>query len=134
MSERTKGLNACKIIFFIIHIVLLFGPFIYFVPQAFILAQEGEKLALTLGIITCLILSLIALISDAKTKGGLARSIIWLFILVITMCLSEIKIFIYVMSIASLVDELLIYKIYTIVKSKYQINKEIDKRIMYYHE
>lgn len=127
-SERTKKCGNIAKLLGILHFLCLFGPFLYFLPLALALSTMGQQLFLTFEIVTCLILSLLALVSGLKTRGGLAKTIMWMFILGITICLSEVKVFIYIMSICAIVDELIIVRLKDKYKDAYAANKEIDRR------
>lgn len=74
-SERTKQCKRLSILFLVLHVLCLFGPLLYFIPYAYIVGEVGRKLVLSLFIIVALCLSVIAIISDAKTRGGLVKSI-----------------------------------------------------------
>ena len=127
-SNRTKQCKRLSLLFGIIHFLCLFGPLFYFVPYAYIVGTAGRKLALSLFLIVALCLSVLSIITSAKTRGGLAKSIMWLLILGITLCLVEVKIFVYIMAIISIIDELIIIKLHDRYKTAYLTNREIDRR------
>lgn len=128
-SKRTKKLTFWKVIFTILHILCLIGPFLYFLPAAFITGPIVGKIALGFTTITSLILAAISLLVDIKHRAGLHRSILWLLMAGILFCLEAVKPFIWIMTIASLLDEL----IFTKCKDHFTVaaatNKEIDKRL-----
>lgn len=128
-SERTKQCGRWYIIFSIVHFLCLFGPFIYFIPSAFTSeVSTTRKVALTLCMVVGCILALLAIISDAKTRGGLAKSIMWLLVLGVMVCLQSAKTFIYIMAIVSIIDELFIVRLKDKYKTAHIANKEIDRR------
>lgn len=128
-SERTKQCKRLSVFFLIFHILCLFGPLLYFIPYAYIVGEVGRKLALSLFLIVALCLSVVALISDAKTRGGLAKSIMWILVIGISICLQEVKVFVYIMAIVSIIDELVIVKLRAKYKDAYAANREIDRRM-----
>lgn len=128
-SERTKQCKRLSILFLVLHILCLFGPLLYFIPYAYIVGEVGRKLALSLFLIVALCLSVVALISDAKTRGGFAKSIMWILVIGISICLQEVKVFVYIMAIVSIIDELVIVRLRAKYKDAYASNKEIDRRM-----
>lgn len=128
-SERTKQCKRLSILFLVLHVLCLFGPLLYFIPYAYIVGEVGRKLVLSLFLIVALCLSVIAIISDAKTRGGLVKSIMWTLIIGISICLQEVKVFIYIMAIVSVIDELVIVRLRALYKDAYASNKEIDRRM-----
>ena len=128
-SERTKQCRRLSILFLVLHILCLFGPLLYFIPYAYIVGEVGRKLALSLFLIVALCLSVVAIISDAKTRGGLAKSIMWILVIGISICLQEVKVFVYIMAIVSVIDELVIVRLRAKYKDAYAANKEIDRRM-----
>ena len=128
-SKITKKAKAFYIIFGILHLLCLLGPFFYFIPYAFITGAVVSKVALGLSTAVSLILALISLLVDTTHKAGLHRSILWTLIGGILFCLSAVKPFIWIMAIASIFDELIFSPLKARFKTKYHTNKEIDKRI-----
>ena len=125
----TKQCKRLSILFLVLHILCLFGPLLYFIPYAYIVGEVGRKLALSLFLIVALCLSVVALISDAKTRGGFAKSIMWILVIGISICLQEVKVFVYIMAIVSIIDELVIVRLRAKYKDAYASNKEIDRRM-----
>lgn len=127
-SERTIECKKRTRLFTILHFLCVFGPFLYFIPYSFIFSDTGRKLFLSLELVTVLILCIFAALSDMKTRGGYAKVIFWMFVLGISYCLEEVKVFIYIMCICAIVDELIITKLKDKYKDAYRANKEIDRR------
>ena len=127
-SQRTKQCKRLSIFFGVLHFLCIFGPLLYYVPYAIIKGGAGDKLFLSLEIIVSIILAVFAIILDAKTRGGLIKTIMWLLILGITIALSEVKTFICIMAICAIVDELIIVKLRARYKDRYAANREIDRR------
>lgn len=127
-SERTVECKKRTRLFSVLHFLCVFGPFLYFIPYSFIFSSTGQKLFLSLELVTVLIIAAFAALSDLKTRGGYAKIIYWLCILGITYCLEQAKIFIYIMCVCAIIDELLITKLRDKYKDAYRANKEIDRR------
>lgn len=128
-SNRTKKARILAIIFSVLHILCMLGPFLYFLPMAFINAAVVEKLSLGLTTILCLVLAAISMIVDVSHRANLHRTILWVLILGIMICLSEVQVFIYVIAITSIIDELLIVRLAERFKTIKNTNKEIDKAL-----
>lgn len=128
ISKRTKQCKTLSLVLGILHFLCLFGPLLYFVPYAYIVGTAGRKLALSLFLVIALCLSVLSIITSAKTRGGLAKSIMWLLVLGITLCLTEVKTFVYIMAVISIIDELIIVKLRDRYKANYLTNREIDLR------
>ena len=128
MSNRTKKLKKSKHLFTFLHLLCVIGPFIYFIPYAFITGEMISKLSVSLTTILCLVLGAISLIVDEVHKKGLHKTILWLLLLSITLALNEVKTFIIVMSCVSIVDEMILQPIQASCKRKYLVNKEMDIR------
>jgi hypothetical protein len=106
----------------------MFGPLCYYLPTAFAVAEPAARVTLSFMFILCVILSAIMLIVEAKTRTGLAKSMMWLLILGITWCLQEVAIFVQIMAITALVDELIVTRVASHYKAALIANKEIDRR------
>lgn len=128
MTKRTKQCRNLRDLFTVLHLVCLFGPFVYYIPTAFINGQPGEKLALSLTMVVALILGAFTLLAEAATKGGLAKSIMWTLILGVCFCLPKVETFVYIMAIISIIDEIVIIKLRDKYKTAFLANKEIDRR------
>lgn len=127
-SDRTKQCKKLVILFSILHFLFLFGPMLYFIPYAFITSEPGNKLVLSIFLIAGACLSLVAIFTDVKHRSGLTKTMMWVLIIGISICLQEIETFVYIMAIVSIIDELVIVRL----KEKYKValaaNKEIDRR------
>lgn len=130
MSERTKQCYTWYVALTIVHLLCIFGPFLFFIPQALTNdVSTTRKVALTLSIVVSCILLILALIVEAKSRAGLSKTVMWLLILGVMVCLKEAQTFIYVMACVSIVDELFITKLRDKYKDAYRANKEIDRRL-----
>lgn len=128
ISDRTKHCRNLKILFSILHFLCLFGPFFYFVPYGFIISGTVEKIALSFTLITSLVLAMISLIVSVTAKAGLHRCIMWTLIAGLLFALQEIRVFIWIMAITSIIDELIFVKLKDYYKTILLSNREIDRR------
>lgn len=128
-SKRTKKMIGWGVFFTILHILCVVGPFLYFLPAAFITGEVVSKIVLSLTTITSLILAGMSLFLDIKHQAGLHRGIMWLLIAGIIFCLEAIKPFIWIMAGVSIIDELIFVKLKDHFKTAAATNKEIDKRL-----
>ena len=128
-SKRTKKMVGWGIVFTILHLLCVVGPFLYFLPMAFITGAVVSKIALGLTTVTSLILAAISLLMDVKHRAGLHRGIMWLLIAGILFCLEAVKPFIWIMAVVSILDELVFVKLKDHFKAAAATNKEIDKRL-----
>lgn len=128
MTKRTKQCRNLRDLFTVLHLVCLFGPFLYYIPTAFVEGEPGQKLALSLTMVVALILGAFTLLAEAATKGGLAKSIMWTLILGVCFCIPKVEVFVYIMAIISIIDELVIVKLRDKYKTAFLANKEIDRR------
>lgn len=129
-SNRTKQCRRLKWLFTIIHIVLLAGPFCFFIPYASTVGSAGEQIGLTLTTVVSLILLIFSIITDVKHRAGLHKAMLWLSIGGVILCLEsiDIKVFTWVMVFASILDEILICPLTEHYKTALLSNVEIDKR------
>ena len=128
MNKRTKQCKNLVSLFNVLHFLCLFGPFLYYIPTAFVEGQPGEKLALSLTMVVSLILAAFVILADAATRGGLIKSIMWSLLLGVCFCLPQVETFVYIMAIISIIDELVIVKLRNHYKTALIANKEMDRR------
>lgn len=128
-SETTKKAKTAYLIFGILHLLCLLGPFFYFVPYAFITGAVVSKIVLGFTITISLILGLISLMIDVVHRASVHRSITWVMIAGLLFCLTAIKPFIWIMTITSILDELVFTKLRDAYRTKFKTNNEIDKRL-----
>lgn len=128
VSERTKKCRALKILFTVIHFIFMFGPLAYFLISGYIHGEIVEKISLSFTIIISIILLIVSILIDVKNRAGTHRAVLWILIAGILFCLEDIKTFIWIMAVASIVDELFILKIKDYYSTALISNKEIDRR------
>lgn len=129
-SDRTKQCRRLKWLFIVLHIVLLVGPFCFFIPYAFICGNVGEQVGLTLTSLVSLVLLIFSIITDVKHRAGLHKAVLWLCVGGVILCLEsiDIRVFTWVMVFASILDEVLICPLAEHYKAALLSNVEIDKR------
>lgn len=128
-SERTKKTKILAIIFLVLHALCLIGPFLYFLPYAFVTGEVVSKLVLGFTTLLSIGLAAISFMVDIKHRAGLHRGIMWTLIAGIMFCLSAVKPFIWIMAITSIVDELVFVRLRDHYKTVSATNREIDKRM-----
>lgn len=80
-------------------------------------------------IVTALILSMISIIVSVTARAGLQRCIMWVLIAGVLFCLKDIQVFIWIMAVTSILDELVFTKIKDHYRAALISNKEIDRRM-----
>jgi hypothetical protein len=85
---------------------------------------------LTLTVIISSVLLIFSITADVKHRAGLHKTVLWLCIGGVILCMESIDIkgFVWLMVIVSVIDELLICPLMNHYKAIYVINAEIDKR------
>lgn len=127
-SKRTLHCQTMKFIFGLLHFLCLFGPLIFFIPYGFITGEPVEKIGMSFTIIISAILAIISLVVSVTAKAGLHKSMMWTLMAGVLFCLQEIKVFIWIMCITSIMDELIFCKLKDYYKTTYMTNLEIDRR------
>lgn len=128
-GNRTKQCKKLKNIFSLLHFLCLFGPLLYFIPYGYITGETVEKIVMSFTIIVSAILVVTSIVVDTVHKAGLHKCIMWALIAGVLFCLNEIKTFIWIMCIVSILDELVFVKLRDHYKFLTKTNKEMDKRL-----
>lgn len=123
-SEITKKYKTQYMIAKGISIALTVGPLIYYIFAGFSIAEPAKKVILSFTAISAIMLTLVSVVFKLHI-----RSTIFILMLGIHCCIDNITGLIIIMAAATLLDELLMTPMCKHCKSKYSINKEIDKRI-----
>ena len=128
VSDRTKQCRKRKNIFSLLHFLCLFGPLLYFIPYGYITGETVQKIGMSFTIVVSIVLAVTSLVVSLTARAGLHRCVMWILIAGVLFCLEDIKAFIWIMCITSVLDEL----IFTKLKDHYKValvsNKEIDRR------
>ena len=128
VSDRTKQCKILTTIFGVLHFLCLFGPLLYFVPYGYATGAVVEKIAMSFTVITSVNLALISILVSVTARAGLHRCIMWILITGVLFTLQEIQIFIWIMAVTSILDELVFTKVRDHYKAALISNKEIDRR------
>ena len=127
-SARTLQCQTRKNIFGFLHFLCLFGPLLYFVPYGFITGETVQKIGLSFTVIISLLLAMISLVVSVTARAGLHKCMMWTLIAGVLFCLKEIQVFIWIMCITSILDELIFVRLRDSYRAKLIANKEIDRR------
>ena len=118
-----------KWLFTLLHILFLFGPFLFFIPYAFGTGETAEKVVLTMTMVVSLIVLVISIMVDITHRAGLHKAVLWMLVGGVIVCIQGIETtFIWIMVAVSLLDELVITPLAAHYKTALTANKEIDKR------
>lgn len=128
VSARTKQCKILTTIFGVLHFLCLFGPLLYFVPYGYATGVVVEKIAMSFTIIASVILALISILVSVTARAGLHRCIMWILITGVLFTLQEIQVFIWIMAVTSILDELVFTKVRDHYKAALISNREIDRR------
>lgn len=129
MNYRTKQCKNRKNLFSILHLICLFGPFLYFIPYGYITGEVTQKICMSFSVILSMLFAVFSIIIDAKQRAGLHRCILWILIIGVLFCLKEIQAFIWIMAITSIIDELVFTRLADYYKTALISNKELDRRL-----
>ena len=124
MSEITKKYKDKAIAYGILSAVIVILPLMYYTIKAFITGEPRQKLSLGISITCAGILMIINLAAKLHL-----RSILWILVLGINACLSNIQTLLIVMAVTTIIDELVLEPASKYYHSRYKINKEIDQRL-----
>lgn len=126
MSTMTQTYKKLSIITFLLSSICSICPILIYVLKAFVDndVQEVNKYTLGLMCSLALIVSLINIVAKLHL-----RCIPWILLLGIYVCLKDITTLLIIMAVTTIIDELILVPLHKSFKSKYTINKEIDKRL-----
>lgn len=124
MSAITKKYKILFIIFTILSFLATLGPLIYYITAGFIEAElTSQKVSLTCFVLCAGLLVIINTIMKYNI-----RSTIWLILIGIYFCIDNIMPLLFMIAVGTILDEFVLTPLKKRFKSKYSINKEIDKR------
>lgn len=129
-SALTKHYKARSALLFTLHIILYAAPLAYFISQAYIIeTAAAAKVMLSFSGIISIVLFVISLIVDTVHKARINRSIMWILLGGLSLCLTAIQDLILIMAAVALIDELIVAPLLRSSRAKLTINKEMDKRL-----
>lgn len=126
MSTMTSKYKKLSILTFLLSTICSLCPIVIYVIKAFVDSDVKEVNKYTLGIMcsVALVITLINIVAKLHL-----RCIPWILLLGIYVCLKDITALLVIMAITTIIDELILVPLHKSFKSKYTINKEIDKRL-----
>ena len=126
MSTMTNKYKKLSILTFLLSSICSLCPILIYVIKAFVDKDVKSVNKYTLGIMcsVALIVTIINIVAKLRL-----RCIPWILLLGIYICLKEITSLLVIMAITTIIDEMLVTPLHKSFKSKYTINKEIDKRL-----
>lgn len=122
-DETSKYLKAYRIAK-ALSILLTIGPLLFYIVMGFTISEPVKKIILSLTAISAILLTAINVVFKLHI-----RSSIYLLMLGIHVCISNITGLIIMMAATTLLDEVVATPLCKYYREKYAINKEIDKRI-----
>jgi hypothetical protein len=121
----TKKYRSTYVALVIVSLILNLFPVAFYVVKAFLESSATyQKVALSSTIFISLILTCVSLLTKVNI-----RSIIWILFIGLYVCLDSIINMIWFIAIFQVTDELVITPLKKMVKNKWIINKELDKRL-----
>lgn len=126
--DRTKQCRRRKWFYAFLHFLCLFGPFLFFIPQAFIIGTVVTKIAFSLCAAVGLIIGALGLLAEATHRAGYHKSVGCALLLGLTFALPQLQPLIIAYSVSSILDELIFARRYDHYKDLLKTNKEIDRR------
>lgn len=122
---RTKKFKLSAIILTILSFVLSFGPLCTYLVLAFnnASATASDKITLMSLCSVAVILSVVCLVAKYTPRCRL-----WLVLIGLYLCIDHFMGCILILAITQCVDELIVCPLAKYYRSKYNINREIDKR------
>lgn len=122
MTNKYKKLY---ILFAILSLLCFAGPALFFTMTAFATGTAvASKVALSSTVLIVIILSIVA----AANKIAM-RSRLWILLIGLFICLDSIIVIVFTIGSCQILDELIFTPLKNHYKTKYTINKEIDKRL-----
>lgn len=121
---QTKKYNFFRYFFLSLSVFALSFPLTFYGIMAFIEGSKVEKF--TFGAFCCVAIGMVVINFLMKLK---LRSMIWLIVLGIFICLNEIQAMLIMVAVCTILDEICFTPLYKYFKRKAQTNKEIDKRL-----
>lgn len=122
-SETTKKYRLAYWILTAISWILVFGPLAAYLIYAMIISGTVQKAGLVTSLFAAIILTGISIILKLHI-----RSALFIMILGIYLAIREISVLLVIISICTVLDELVITPLQKSFKNRLTINKEIDKR------
>ena len=125
MNQSTIKYKRLYLLFKLISVLIIVAPIGYYVLNTLIFAEitTVDRFIVSATTISCIILAILNLVLQV-----FKHSKFWLIMIGLALVLPDITTFIIVFGCANIVNEIVIEPLEKHYKSKYTINKEIDKR------
>ena len=127
-SDITKKYSRLYKLFLSLSIIITFAPLVAFAITGFVMGETHQKFVLGATVVIAIILTVVNILFKFHL-----RSILWIIVLGIYFCLSNlpsvILALLLIIAITTIIDEFVFTPLYKKYKQKANINKEIDKRI-----
>lgn len=121
----TKTYKRLYILFSVLVCLLNIAPLLGYVIKAYIECDLiREKVTLTMTVFIVAIMTMITLVNKTIYKSRL-----WILLLGLYFCLDYILTPLIIVAVCQIIDELIATPLKNHYRTKYQINKEIDKRL-----
>lgn len=125
LTATTKKYKSLYIIFTILSIASTILPLLIYIIKGYVESEiTVEKVTLTCTLLLALILTIVNVLFKYKL-----RSIIWILLLGIYICIDNILTLIIMIGVLTILDEFIFTPLKESFKNKYVINKEMDKRL-----
>jgi len=125
MSEKTKKCKRMKNLFLTLSLLANFLPLVIYIFKGFI---EGETVAHKIGLTTTLMVAAIMTLLNFIFKFKI-RSIIWVLLLGIHICVDRLIVLIVLIAICTILDEFILHPAYKKYRERFVINNEMDERL-----
>lgn len=124
MSKASKHYLTGAIIFTLLSFLCCVGPALYYIVEGYLIAGGIHRVALCLSVFIALIGSCLCLM----TKHISFRSGIWFILLALYFIIENFTPMIILFGATQILDEVLLSPVSRHYRSKFSINREIDKR------
>lgn len=125
---RTKQCKRAYIALTVLHFLALFGPFLYYLPYGYATGTPKQTVGMSMMVLVALILLIVSVVVDVSKRAGLHKTMMWVLIAGVFIVLKNITVFMWIMMVTSILDEIVFVPLKNRYKSLWQTNKEIDKR------
>lgn len=123
-SDITKHYLALSRLFLALSIIVTVVPLLVYVIMGFVNGEVHEKITLGISFTVAVLLLAVNIIFKYHI-----RSVLWILVLGIYLCLDNILPLLLVVAIGTILDEFVLTPLHKSYKSKAKINVEIDKRL-----
>lgn len=112
----------------VLHFLAMFGPFLYYIPFAFVTGTPKTSYVVCSTLVISFILLVVSFVIGVTHRAGIHKTIFWVLLLGLTFAVKNQLTLIIVMALASILDEIVFIPLKDKYKRLYETNKEIDKR------